>query len=40
MTLDFSTEWRAFRRDGAPDLYPEDRRAEIDEVARLGLHRT
>jgi glutathionyl-hydroquinone reductase len=32
MTLDFSTEWRAFHRDGAPDLYPEALRAEIDEV--------
>ena len=28
MTLDFSTEWRAFHRPGAPDLYPEDRREE------------
>jgi glutathionyl-hydroquinone reductase len=32
MTLDFSTEWRAFHREGAPDLYPEAFRAEIDEV--------
>jgi glutathionyl-hydroquinone reductase len=32
MTLDLSTEWRAFHRDGAPDLYPEALRAEIDEV--------
>ncbi len=32
MTLDFSTEWRAHHRPGAPDLYPEDRREEIDEV--------
>jgi len=35
MTLDLSTEWRALHRPGAPDLYPEDRRAEIDEVAAL-----
>ena len=35
MTLDFSTEWRAFHRPGAPDLYPEDRRDEIDEVMAL-----
>jgi glutathionyl-hydroquinone reductase len=32
MTLDFSTEWRAFHREGAPDLYPEALRSEIDEV--------
>ncbi len=35
MTLDFSTEWREFHRHGAPDLYPADRRDEIDEVADL-----
>jgi putative glutathione S-transferase len=35
ITLDFSTEWRAFHRDGAPDLYPTARRDEIDEVAEL-----
>lgn len=34
MTLDFSTEWTAHHRDGAPQLYPEPLRAEIDEVAR------
>ncbi|MFB2585225.1 glutathione S-transferase family protein [Herbiconiux liukaitaii] len=32
ITLDFSTEWGEFHRDGAPDLYPEALRAEIDEV--------
>ena len=32
LTLDFSTQWTAFHRDGAPDLYPEALRAEIDEV--------
>jgi putative glutathione S-transferase len=32
LTLDFSTEWTALHRDGAPDLYPERHRAEIDEV--------
>ncbi|WP_194815265.1 glutathione S-transferase family protein [Nocardia sp. XZ_19_385] len=32
MTLDFSTEWTAYHRAGAPQLYPEDLRAEIDEV--------
>ena len=34
MTLDFSTEWTAHHRDGAPQLYPEPLRAEIDEVAQ------
>ncbi len=34
ITLDLSTEWRAHHRPGAPDLYPEDRRDEIDEVAQ------
>jgi len=32
MTLDFSTQWTEFHRPGAPDLYPTDRRDEIDEV--------
>ena len=35
ITLDLSTEWRAFHRPGAPDLYPEDRRAEIDDVMEV-----
>ncbi|MEV6767060.1 glutathione S-transferase family protein [Nocardia sp. NPDC051030] len=34
MTLDFSTEWTEFHRPGAPALYPEDLRAEIDSVNR------
>ncbi len=34
ITLDFSTEWTAHHRDGAPQLYPEPLRAEIDEVAK------
>jgi glutathionyl-hydroquinone reductase len=33
ITLDFSTEWKAHHREGAPDLYPEAHRDEIDEVA-------
>lgn len=33
MTLDLSTEWTAYHREGAPDLYPEALRDEIDEVA-------
>ncbi|NHA67096.1 glutathione S-transferase family protein [Phycicoccus flavus] len=32
MTLDLSTQWTAHHRDGAPDLYPEALRAEMDEV--------
>ncbi|BCQ07670.1 glutathione S-transferase [Mycobacterium heckeshornense] len=32
ITLDFSTEWAAYHRDGAPRLYPEPLRTEIDEV--------
>ena len=35
ITLDLSTQWGAYHRRGAPDLYPRDRRGEIDEVARL-----
>jgi putative glutathione S-transferase len=35
MTLDLSTQWRAYHRDGAPDLYPDRLRDEIDEVAEL-----
>jgi putative glutathione S-transferase len=34
ITLDLSTEWTAHHREGAPDLYPERRRDEIDEVSR------
>jgi putative glutathione S-transferase len=32
LTLDLSTEWAAYHRPGAPQLYPERRRDEIDEV--------
>jgi putative glutathione S-transferase len=35
ITLDFFTEWTDFHRPGAPDLYPEQLRDEIDEVAEL-----
>ncbi|GAY08218.1 glutathione S-transferase, omega [Pseudonocardia sp. N23] len=38
MTLDFSTQWTALHRDGAPDLYPEPLRAEIDEVDEAVFH--
>jgi putative glutathione S-transferase len=33
ITLDMSTEWTEFHRDGAPDLYPDALRDEIDEVS-------
>ncbi|MFY1691016.1 glutathione S-transferase family protein [Plantactinospora sp. WMMB782] len=32
ITLDLSTQWREYHRSGAPDLYPEALREEIDEV--------
>jgi putative glutathione S-transferase len=32
ITLDFSTEWGALHSAGAPDLYPEHLRAEMDEL--------
>src|SRR6478609_430384 len=32
MTLDLSTEWTQLHRPGAPDLYPEHLRAQIDEI--------
>lgn len=35
VTLDFSTEWTKYHRDGAPQLYPKPLREEIDEVADL-----
>jgi glutathionyl-hydroquinone reductase len=34
MTLDLSTEWTAFHREGAPDLYPEALRDEMDDLMR------
>ncbi|WP_040511612.1 glutathione S-transferase family protein [Gordonia soli] len=34
ITIDFELEWTAFHRDGAPQLYPEHLRDEIDEVNR------
>jgi putative glutathione S-transferase len=33
ITLDLSTEWTAHHRPGAPDLYPDRLRDEIDEIA-------
>jgi putative glutathione S-transferase len=34
ITLDLSTEWHQYHREGAPELYPEPLRAEINEVAK------
>ena len=38
MTLDLSTQWREHHREGAPDLYPEPLRGEIDEVSERVYH--
>jgi putative glutathione S-transferase len=38
LTLDFSTEWRAFHRPGAPDLYPVPLRSEMDELIEVIFH--
>ena len=35
ITLDLSSEWTEFHREGAPDLYPEPLRDEMDEVMEL-----
>ena len=35
LTLDLSTEWRALHRAGAPDLYPAELRAEMDELMQV-----
>ncbi|HVV13873.1 glutathione S-transferase family protein [Amycolatopsis sp.] len=34
ITVDLSTEWTEYQREGAPDLYPEKLRDEIDEINR------
>lgn len=34
ITHDFSTEWREFHRDGAPDLWPAQHRDEMEQVMR------
>jgi len=33
ITLDLSTEWTAYHRSGAPELYPDKLRDEIDDVS-------
>jgi putative glutathione S-transferase len=35
ITIDFETQFKAFQRPDAPDLYPEALRAEIDEINAL-----
>ncbi|HWL45089.1 MAG TPA: glutathione S-transferase C-terminal domain-containing protein [Ilumatobacter sp.] len=35
ITLDLSTEWSTHHRPGAPDLYPQRHRDEIDEIEAL-----
>jgi glutathionyl-hydroquinone reductase len=35
ITLDLSTEWTRYHRRGAPELYPDKLRDEIDEIAQL-----
>ena len=37
ITLDLATEWTALHAPGAPDLYPERLRAEIDEMAEANF---
>lgn len=34
LTVDLNSEWKALHRPGAPDIYPEPLRAEIDELAQ------
>ncbi len=38
ITVDFSLEWVDHHRQGAPDLYPEALRDEIEEIAGLVYH--
>jgi glutathionyl-hydroquinone reductase len=38
ITLDLSTDWKPFHKPGAPDLYPEDRREEIDALIEPIFH--
>lgn len=35
ITRDFASEWTQFHRDGAPDLFPEGRRDEMEEVMQM-----
>lgn len=35
ITEDFSTQWKQYHRDGAPDLWPDESREEMEKVMRL-----
>ncbi|MCF2571897.1 glutathione S-transferase family protein [Brevibacterium sp. UCMA 11754] len=35
ITEDFSTQWRQYHREGAPDLWPDESREEMEKVMRL-----
>ena len=37
ITLDLSTQWTALHADGAPDLYPEQAREAIDDMAEQNF---
>ncbi len=36
ITIDLDTQWQAYQRDGAPELYPEALRAQIDEISEAN----
>lgn len=38
ITIDFETQFVAYHRPGAPDLYPAHLRSEIDEIAEVIYH--
>ena len=38
ITIDFSTQWTSYHRDGAPELYPEHLRDEIDSISEGIYH--
>jgi len=38
ISLDLSTQWTGLHGSGAPDLYPQDRREAIDEMAEATFH--
>ena len=39
ITLDFSTQWKEFHREGAPDLLPADKLEEMEAGHQAHLHR-
>ncbi len=38
LTLYFETKWEKFHKEGAPDLYPEELRKDIDELNQFIFH--